>query len=83
MEYVLSILLLQFCQNKVSSLEHNRKVMLGYLLCILSLLMCLWLEVKYQQSRMKVVTAYLLAVLGGNSSPSSNDIKNILAAGDI
>lgn len=29
---------------------------------------------------MKVVAAYLLAVLGGNSSPSSKDIKHILNA---
>ncbi|GAB2274642.1 hypothetical protein Dimus_009411 [Dionaea muscipula] len=29
---------------------------------------------------MKVIAAYLLAVLGGNISPSANDIKNILAS---
>lgn len=29
---------------------------------------------------MKVVAAYLLAVLGGNSSPSSEDIKSILGS---
>ncbi|KAG4972198.1 hypothetical protein AAZX31_13G299400 [Glycine max] len=29
---------------------------------------------------MKVVAAYLLAVLGGNPSPSADDIKNILGA---
>ncbi|KAL8151132.1 hypothetical protein V2J09_020940 [Rumex salicifolius] len=29
---------------------------------------------------MKVVAAYLLAVLGGNSSPSAKDIKNILGS---
>ncbi|KAK9938774.1 hypothetical protein M0R45_015495 [Rubus argutus] len=27
---------------------------------------------------MKVVAAYLLAVLGGNTSPSADDVKNIL-----
>jgi len=32
-------------------------------------------------SDMKVVAAYLLAVLGGNPSPSAGDIKNILSAG--
>jgi len=30
---------------------------------------------------MKVVAAYLLAVLGGNPSPSATDIKHILGAG--
>ncbi|KAE8697040.1 60S acidic ribosomal protein P2-1 [Hibiscus syriacus] len=29
---------------------------------------------------MKVVAAYLLAVLGGNSSPSAGDLKNILGS---
>ncbi|KAB2013392.1 hypothetical protein CXB51_022603 [Gossypium anomalum] len=29
---------------------------------------------------MKVVAAYLLAVLGGNASPSADDLKNILAS---
>ncbi|KAE8673665.1 60S acidic ribosomal protein P2-1 [Hibiscus syriacus] len=29
---------------------------------------------------MKVVAAYLLAVLGGNSSPSADDVKNILGS---
>ncbi|XP_015901958.1 large ribosomal subunit protein P2B-like [Ziziphus jujuba] len=29
---------------------------------------------------MKVVAAFLLAVLGGNSSPSADDLKNIFAA---
>ncbi|KAL8479869.1 hypothetical protein ACS0TY_026713 [Phlomoides rotata] len=29
---------------------------------------------------MKVIAGYLLAVLGGNSSPSAADIKNILAS---
>ncbi|GAB2287055.1 hypothetical protein Dimus_021441 [Dionaea muscipula] len=29
---------------------------------------------------MKVIAAYLLAVLGGNTSPSSADIKNILGS---
>lgn len=31
--------------------------------------------------RMKVIAAYLLAVLGGNTSPSAGDLKNILNAG--
>jgi len=30
---------------------------------------------------MKVVAAYLLALLGGNTSPSAEDLKNILASG--
>lgn len=30
---------------------------------------------------MKVVAAYLLALLGGNSSPSAKDIEAILGAG--
>ncbi|XP_061340708.1 large ribosomal subunit protein P2A-like [Gastrolobium bilobum] len=29
---------------------------------------------------MKVIAAYLLAVLGGNSSPSADDLKNILGS---
>ncbi|XP_042068234.1 60S acidic ribosomal protein P2B-like [Salvia splendens] len=29
---------------------------------------------------MKIVAAYLLAVLGGNASPSADDISNILAS---
>ncbi|XP_044471783.1 60S acidic ribosomal protein P2-like [Mangifera indica] len=29
---------------------------------------------------MKVVAAYLLAVLGGNTSPSTSDLKNILGS---
>ncbi|XP_061345388.1 large ribosomal subunit protein P2y-like [Gastrolobium bilobum] len=29
---------------------------------------------------MKVIAAYLLAVLGGNSSPSADNLKNILGA---
>ncbi|KAE8038773.1 hypothetical protein FH972_011249 [Carpinus fangiana] len=29
---------------------------------------------------MKVVAAYLLAVLGGNTSPSAEDVKNILGS---
>ncbi|KAF3441695.1 hypothetical protein FNV43_RR15610 [Rhamnella rubrinervis] len=29
---------------------------------------------------MKVIAAYLLAVLGGNTSPSAHDIKNILSS---
>jgi hypothetical protein len=34
-----------------------------------------------KKARMKVVAAYLLAVLGGNTSPSSDDIKSILGSG--
>jgi hypothetical protein len=30
---------------------------------------------------MKIIAAYLLAVLGGNASPSAADIKNILGSG--
>ncbi|KAF7818762.1 60S acidic ribosomal protein P2-like [Senna tora] len=29
---------------------------------------------------MKIIAAYLLAVLGGNTSPSADDIKNILGS---
>ncbi|KAL5654945.1 hypothetical protein ACJX0J_034264, partial [Zea mays] len=29
-------------------------------------------------SRMKVIAAYLLAVLGGNTSPTADDVKSIL-----
>ncbi|MED6119119.1 hypothetical protein PIB30_008928 [Stylosanthes scabra] len=29
---------------------------------------------------MKIIAAYLLAVLGGNTSPSADDIKNILSS---
>ncbi|MCI67177.1 60S acidic ribosomal protein P2, partial [Trifolium medium] len=29
---------------------------------------------------MKIIAAYLLAVLGGNASPSAADIKNILGS---
>ncbi|MFQ6664250.1 hypothetical protein Gotur_031433 [Gossypium turneri] len=32
---------------------------------------------------MKVVAAYLLAVLGGNASPSADDLKSILASGTL
>jgi hypothetical protein len=31
--------------------------------------------------RMKVIAAYLLAVLGGNTSPTADDVKNILESG--
>lgn len=30
---------------------------------------------------MKVIAAYLLAVLGGNTSPTADDVKNILESG--
>ncbi|KAK6139995.1 hypothetical protein DH2020_026269 [Rehmannia glutinosa] len=30
---------------------------------------------------MKVIAAYLLAVLGGNASPSTDDVKDILSSG--
>lgn len=30
---------------------------------------------------MKVIAAYLLAVLGGNASPSADDLKGILGSG--
>lgn len=32
---------------------------------------------------MKVVAAYLLAVLGGKTSPSAADLKDILGSGDF
>jgi hypothetical protein len=32
-------------------------------------------------SRMKVIAAYLLAVLGGNTSPTADDVKSILESG--
>lgn len=31
---------------------------------------------------MKVIAAYLLAVLGGNTCPSANDLKDILGSGN-
>lgn len=31
--------------------------------------------------RMKVIAAYLLAVLGGNTSPTADDVKSILESG--
>lgn len=31
---------------------------------------------------MKVIAAYLLAVLGGNTSPSAKDLKGILGSGN-
>lgn len=31
---------------------------------------------------MKVIAAYLLAVLGGNTSPTADDVKNILESGN-
>lgn len=33
------------------------------------------------EEEMKVIAAYLLAVLGGNASPSAKDLKNILGCG--
>ena len=53
-----------------------------------TLMQCPGLTPKSQKKRnrnrnladMKVVAAYLLAVLGGNPSPSADDIKNILGA---
>ena len=35
----------------------------------------------HQLFKMKVVAAYLLALLGGNSSPSAKDIEAILGSG--
>ena len=35
---------------------------------------------RMQELRMRYVAAYLLAVLGGNESPSANDIKKILSS---
>ncbi|KAG8374140.1 hypothetical protein BUALT_Bualt11G0099900 [Buddleja alternifolia] len=32
------------------------------------------------QTEMKVIAAYLLAVLGGNASPSADELKNILSS---
>ncbi|KAK7402088.1 hypothetical protein VNO78_14073 [Psophocarpus tetragonolobus] len=87
-DQTLNVVIVAFChlsQNKFhnSLVKYPRK-------CKISTYAPLWLctnpntlklEAKSQQSsEMKVVAAYLLAVLGGNSSPSSNDIKNILAA---
>ena len=31
---------------------------------------------------MKMIAAYLLAVLGGNTSPTADDVKNILESGN-
>lgn len=36
--------------------------------------------VRQKQARMRYVAAYLLAVLGGNTSPSAKDIKAILGS---
>lgn len=36
---------------------------------------------EYREEEMKVIAAYLLAVLGGNASPSAKDLKNILGCG--
>ncbi|KAL5131988.1 60S acidic ribosomal protein P2B [Glycine soja] len=38
------------------------------------------IAIAIQRVNMKVVAAYLLAVLGGNPSPSADDIKHILGA---
>lgn len=32
---------------------------------------------------MKVIAAYLLAVLGGNTCPSAEDLKDILGSGNL
>ena len=34
------------------------------------------------RAEMKVIAAYLLAVLGGNTCPSANDLKDILGSGN-
>lgn len=46
-------------------------------------LFCLFILVLelLEKEEMKVVAAYLLAVLGGNASPSADDIKGILGSG--
>jgi len=36
--------------------------------------------VLWQENKMRYVAAYLLAVLGGNQSPSAADIKKILSS---
>jgi hypothetical protein len=36
-----------------------------------------------EEGKMKVIAAYLLAVLGGNTSPSAEDLKNILGSGTL
>jgi hypothetical protein len=41
-----------------------------------------WLVLQ-EEGKMKVVAAYLLAVLGGNTSPSAEDVKNILGSGTL
>ncbi|KAE9616737.1 hypothetical protein Lal_00034430 [Lupinus albus] len=35
---------------------------------------------RQREKKMKVIAAYLLAVLGGKNSPSANDLKNILSS---
>lgn len=35
----------------------------------------------FVEKKMKVIAAFLLAVLGGNASPSAVDLKKILASG--
>lgn len=34
-------------------------------------------------AEMKVVAAYMLATLGGNASPSADDLKKILGSGTL
>jgi hypothetical protein len=41
-----------------------------------------WLVLQ-EEGKMKVIAAYLLAVLGGNTSPSAEDLKNILGSGTL
>lgn len=40
-----------------------------------------WACMSVCQREMKVVAAYLLAVLGGNTTPSADDIEGILGSG--
>lgn len=48
------------------------------------LFICSWLSVIYfVWTEMKVVAAYLLAVLGGKTSPSAADLKDILGSGNF
>ncbi|KAM0940352.1 putative ribosomal protein P2 [Dioscorea sansibarensis] len=37
-------------------------------------------ELHHQPFKMKIIAAYLLALLGGNLSPSADDLKNILGS---
>eukprot|EP00892_Ulva_mutabilis_P012017 jgi/Ulvmu1/9188/UM005_0288.1 len=59
------------------------RIKLGTSLKGLSLLDCLVAVKVGHTHKMRVVSAYLLAVLGGNASPSAADIEKICQAGGV